>query len=533
MAEQEHKALYRKYRPARFSDVIGQEHVTTVLQYQITHDRVAHAYMFTGSRGTGKTTCARILAKAINCESPVNGDPCGCCPACRAIDAGLAPDVSEINAGSQTKVEDMRDLLDTVVYAPTMLKKRVIILDEVHMLSASASNALLKTLEEPPDHTIFILATTDLYKVIPTILSRCQRFDFRRLDLRSITTRLKYIAEQESILLEDDAAQRIASLAQGGMRDAIQMFELCAGGGADVTMERVENYLGVSHYDLLCKTALAVAAGDVKTIFAIVEEASSSAKDISVFWQELVSFYRDMLVAKYCADPADYLDLTSREQELVTSAAAKFSVPLLNWHAGILSETLSAVNRAPQMKRTLVEFALVRMSDPKLNATPEAMAARIDALENKLALLGTGVSPALSPARRDEPAPAKPQTSAPSEPPAPRETKPQEPQERYDLLADTSELADKLDSMGQKQLKSFLDQIEIYISEDGTKARIVCDGFSYIMFCEEKSREFMGQALAVCSITSGIPSIAVEKKKPSAEKQSGQSEAWFDASAQQ
>ncbi len=532
--EQAHVALYRKYRPQRFSDVIGQEHITDVLQYQVTHDRVAHAYMFTGSRGTGKTTCARILAKAINCLNPVNGDPCGECENCKAIEKGLAPDIVEINAGSATGVDDMRALLDTVVYAPALLKRRVIILDEVHMLTANASNALLKTIEEPPEHTVFILATTDVYKVITTILSRCQRFDFRRLPLAPLTTRLLYIAEQEHIVLETPAAQRIARLAQGGMRDAIQMFELCASGGADVTMDRVENYLGVSDYDKLYRTACIVAAGDIRSVFAITEEINASAKDINVFWQELVSFYRDMLVSKYCADPAEYFDLTEQEEKLVTDAAARFTVPQLHWHGQVLNDTLQAMNRMPQMKRTLAEFALIRMCDPHLNTTPDALNTRLTALEDRLAL--QSVAPSVTPSAPAA-APVSPQDrAAPApqvRPAATVSSRPvEQPQERFDILADKSELADKIDSMGDKQLKSFLNLIDIYVSQDGTRVRADCDSFSYMLLCQETTKKTFAQALALCQITSGIAAIEVRQREGKKETSTGATESWFGGDSQ-
>ena len=213
-----HQALYRKWRPKTFDDVCGQEQVTSVLKYETEHRAFSHAYLFCGSRGTGKTTCAKILAKAVNCEHPVNGSPCGTCAACRAIEDGSATDVLEMDAASNNGVDNIRDIRDEVVYAPSSLRYRVYIIDEVHMLSVSAFNALLKTLEEPPEHVVFILATTELQKLPATIISRCQRFDFRRISLDALTGRLTYIAEQEKIGLEPEAARMLAKLAQGGMR---------------------------------------------------------------------------------------------------------------------------------------------------------------------------------------------------------------------------------------------------------------------------------------------------------------------------
>ena len=226
-----YQTLYRKWRPKTFSDVVGQDHVTAVLRYEIEKKQTAHAYLFCGSRGTGKTTCAKILAKALNCENPQNGDPCGTCQSCRGIESGNIIDVIEMDAASNNGVDDIREIRESVDFVPAETKKRVYIIDEVHMLSQSAFNALLKTLEEPPEHVVFILATTELQKIPATILSRCQRFDFRRIDAAVIVERLKKIAQAEQIQINDAALYLIARAANGGMRDAIGMLEVCGAGG--------------------------------------------------------------------------------------------------------------------------------------------------------------------------------------------------------------------------------------------------------------------------------------------------------------
>ena len=293
-----HQALYRKWRPKTFDDVCGQEQVTSVLKYETEHRAFSHAYLFCGSRGTGKTTCAKILAKAVNCEHPVNGSPCGTCAACRAIEDGSATDVLEMDAASNNGVDNIRDIRDEVVYAPSSLRYRVYIIDEVHMLSVSAFNALLKTLEEPPEHVVFILATTELQKLPATIISRCQRFDFRRISLDALTGRLTYIAEQEKIGLEPEAARMLAKLAQGGMRDAISLLELCAGYHCKITPQVVTDAVGMTGRDAMLRTAQAIAERDYDSLFAQVDEVVRSSKDLIVFWQDLISIYRDMLVVK-------------------------------------------------------------------------------------------------------------------------------------------------------------------------------------------------------------------------------------------
>ena len=249
-----YQAFYRKWRPRRFDDVCGQEHITSVLRYETEHGAFSHAYLFCGSRGTGKTTCAKILARAVNCEHPEGGNPCGQCAACRAIEEGTTTDVIEMDAASNNGVDNIRDIRDEVVYAPSALKKRVYIIDEVHMLSASAFNALLKTLEEPPAHVVFILATTELHKLPATIVSRCQRFDFRRISMDALISRLTYIAGQEGLELEPEAARMLARLAQGGMRDAISLLELCAGSRGVITPAAVNEAVGSAGREALERT---------------------------------------------------------------------------------------------------------------------------------------------------------------------------------------------------------------------------------------------------------------------------------------
>ena len=378
-----HVALYRKYRSQTFSDVCGQDHITATLKYQSMTGRVSHAYLFCGSRGTGKTSCAKILAKAVNCEDPRDGEPCGVCEACRSIDRGTATDVVEMDAASETGVDYIRSIKEEVQYPPALLKKRVYIIDEVHMLSDSAFNALLKTLEEPPEHVIFILATTELYKLPATVVSRCQRFDFRRLPIDVITKRLRYIADSEGITLEDPAAEVIAKQAQGGMRDAISLLDLCSGGGAAVTLERVKDIIGVSGYEATAKAARAVSERDAAALFDIVSEVSVS-KDVGVFWRELSSFYRDMLVCKYARDPKSYLDLTETEFAILKECASLFNLAKLHYQSKVLDNALRDMNRMPELKRMIAEFALVRMCDETLDTSPDALAARIEAIERRL-----------------------------------------------------------------------------------------------------------------------------------------------------
>ena len=388
-----HQALYRKWRPQTFDDVCGQEHITSVLRYEASQGAFSHAYLFCGSRGTGKTTCAKILAKVVNCEHPENGSPCGKCASCQAIDSGAATDVLEMDAASNNGVDNIRDIRDEVVYLPSALRYRVYIIDEVHMLSVSAFNALLKTLEEPPEHVIFILATTELQKLPATIISRCQRFDFRRISTDALVDRLSYIAKEEGIELASDAARMLARLAQGGMRDAISLLELCAGVERKVTVERVEASVGLTGRGAMLETVNAVASKNYDALFAQIDEVVRSSKDILVFWQDLISIWRDMLILKTTKKATEYLDLTDHEAEELRAVTDLFRKETLLYHCKLLEDALFAMQKANSVKRIVAEMTLVRLCDASLDASPEAMLSRIACLEEQMITGRPAVAP--------------------------------------------------------------------------------------------------------------------------------------------
>ena len=391
-----HQALYRKWRPQTFDEVCGQEHITSILKYETTNNKFSHAYLFCGSRGTGKTTCAKILAKAVNCESPINGSPCNRCAACMSIDAGTATDVLEMDAASNNGVDNIRDIRDEVVYSPSALKYRVYIVDEVHMLSGSAFNALLKTLEEPPAHVVFILATTELHKLPSTIISRCQRFDFRRISTQTLTDRLAYISDNEGIEYDSEALRIVAKLAQGGMRDAISLLELCAGTRNKITCDIVDETVGSGGRDNIEQTVKAISDTDYDAIFSTVDSVVRSSRDITVFWQELLSYYRDMLVIKTTADADRYLDLTENESERLRLTSALFTKETLLYHCRILDETLYAMQKAGSAKRMVAEMALIKMCDNTLDTKNDSLLSRISQLENAIASGRVYAQPAVS-----------------------------------------------------------------------------------------------------------------------------------------
>ncbi|MBR6807334.1 MAG: DNA polymerase III subunit gamma/tau [Clostridia bacterium] len=523
----EHQALYRKYRPRSFEDVCGQEHITSILRYESARGRLSHAYLFCGPRGTGKTTCAKILSKAVNCDSPVNGDPCGKCYKCTSIDDGSATDVVEMDAASNTGVEYIRDIRDEVTYTPAIMKKRVYIIDEVHMLSIGAFNALLKTLEEPPEHVVFILATTEQHKLPATIISRCQRFDFRRITLEDIASRLTYIADKENISLEAEAARIIAKQAQGGMRDAINLFELCAGGGHDVTAERVRTALGITGLENSHKCAVALKDGDFDSLFSAVANVVSSSKDVEVFWQELISFWRDMLVMKSTREFSSYLDLTGNEAELIGDAASRFTVAELVYHSTILDDALASMKRLPQLKRNIAELSLVKMGTPELESSTDALLARISALENKLKLLGNAplrgaaeLAGTSSVAAETEKAPeaAESEVKSPSTVDKVESSKPQAPSTPkadsvWREIADKSELMEKI-SAANPMIAGFFKTARCFVTKDGSKAVIrVANSFYAQMLSDRDSMQSITDALLLCEAVRSGCEIKIEVKE--------------------
>lgn len=404
-----YQALYRKWRPKTFDQVVGQKHITDVLSYAVQNQNISHAYLFCGSRGTGKTTCAKILARAVNCLSPVNGSPCGKCEACRASEDGGAIDIVEMDAASNNGVNDVRDIRDSVVYAPSFLKNRVFIIDEVHMLSISAFNALLKTLEEPPANVVFILATTELQKLPATIISRCQRFDFRRIPSAEIAAHLTEIAQAESLTLDADAAMAIARLARGGMRDAISLLELNVRPDRHITLDSVREVTGMIGREELARVVRDVTSRNTEDLFSFVDELYVSSKDVSVFWQDLISYYRDMLVVKTAASPDKFLDLTGDELADLRDCASKFSYASLLWQGKVLADTGIRMSRGSD-RRVEAEFALMRICDPESDTSPEALAARLTALEDRIAM---GISP-IPAVKRPAPADTAHALSAPT-----------------------------------------------------------------------------------------------------------------------
>ena len=379
-----YQALYRKYRPQTFDDVSGQMAVTQTLKTQLLSGRMSHAYLFTGSRGTGKTSCAKILAKAVNCLNPDNGNPCNCCEACRAIDSGSCMDVLEIDAASNNGVDNVRDLRDDAIYTPSQVKMRVYIIDEVHMLSISAFNALLKIIEEPPEHLLFILATTELHKVPATILSRCQRFSFRRISQEDIAARLQYVAYQENIDLDDSAARVLARLADGGMRDGLSLLDQCASATTgELTAERVYACLGIAGEQKCGELMGYIASHDTKRALELFNCLYTEGKDLSAMLDEMACLTRDLLVMKTAGGAGiTMLSGVASDKEVLELTKALSSAELVRM-MNLIQTTLAGFTRSAS-RRMDAELCILELCQPELSLDAKALNARLTRLEEQI-----------------------------------------------------------------------------------------------------------------------------------------------------
>lgn len=376
-----YQVLYRKYRPKVFSDVYGQEHVTSTLLNEIRENRVSHAYLFTGSRGTGKTTCAKILAKAVNCENSENGEPCNECEVCRGLDAGTIYDVVEIDAASNNGVDNIRDLREEANYTPTRGKYRVYIIDEVHMLSTGAFNALLKTLEEPPAHVIFILATTEVHKLPATILSRCQRFDFKRIQPETMAIRLKEVAGLENMQLSDEAAILIARIADGGMRDALSILDQCAGRSREIDELLVSQVAGIAGREALYELSDAVCNKNSGAALDIISRLHQSSYDMERLCVEMINHFRNFLIVKTVNKSRELIICTDDEYNTIKSSAENYTLPNIIYALDLFQDTLTKIKGGAN-SRIEMEMSFIKLCEPKLENSTDSILARLSALEN-------------------------------------------------------------------------------------------------------------------------------------------------------
>ena len=439
-----YQALYRKWRPRTFDDVVGQDHITETLKRQVASGRLSHAYLFTGTRGTGKTTCAKILSRAVNCQHPVDGNPCNACPACLGIENGSILDVLELDAASNNGVDQVRALRDEAVYTPAAVRKRVYIVDEVHMLSTPAFNALLKILEEPPEHLMFILATTELHKVPATIKSRCQQFSFKRILPGQIAQRLSYVAGQEGIGLTAEGAALLARLADGGMRDALSLLDQCAGGGQQVDEQTILDTLGLAGNLETARLMGLIAARDTAGALETLGRLYANGKDVASVLEELSSLARDLLLRKTAPQGGAALLTGGYDGNTMRALGEQFTAPRLLQILRLLQSTLPELSRSSS-RRTDAELCLLRLCDESLDSSPAGLAARVAKLEEQLSRgIPVQAAPAAAqapvpPPPRSAPAPAAdtpPWEEAPPLPPEPEEEPSYDPPQAPDAGQD-------------------------------------------------------------------------------------------------
>lgn len=371
-----YQALYRKWRPQVFADVVGQQHITTTLMNEIRVGRHSHAYLFTGSRGTGKTTCAKIFAKAVNCEHPTNGDPCNECETCRGLDSGSILDVIEIDAASNNGVDNIRDIRDEANFTPVNGKYRVYIIDEVHMLSTGAFNALLKTLEEPPEHVKFVLATTEVHKLPATILSRCQRFDFKRITPEDIASRLSYVASQENLTLDPEAAMLIARLADGALRDALSILDQCIGHSRDITVSIVNDTVGLAGKEYLFALSDAILRNDGASALSMINDLHNRSCDMERLCNELINHFRNIMVCKAVKSPQNLIICSEPELNDYKNMALAYSMDRILEVLNVLGETVTNLRKGLN-RRVETEMAIIRLCSgvctaPAVPAAPVA-----------------------------------------------------------------------------------------------------------------------------------------------------------------
>lgn len=375
-----YQVLYRKYRPKVFADVYGQEHVTSTLKNEIKESRIAHAYLFTGSRGTGKTTCAKILAKAVNCENSVDGEPCNECEVCKGLDSGTIYDVVEIDAASNNGVDNIRDLREEANYTPSRGKYRVYIIDEVHMLSTGAFNALLKTLEEPPAHVIFILATTEVHKLPATILSRCQRFDFKRIQPETMSVRLKQVAKLEGMELDDDAAILIARIADGALRDGLSILDQCAGRSKKIDSSLVSEVAGLAGREALYKLTDCICNQNSSSAMTVISELYQNSYDMERLCVEMINHLRNFLIVKTVKDSRGLIICTDDEYNSIISSAENFTLENVIFALDLFQDALTKIKTGANA-RVELEMAFVKLCEPKLDVNIDSLVDRISKLE--------------------------------------------------------------------------------------------------------------------------------------------------------
>ncbi len=524
-------ALYRKYRPLTFDEVKGQSAVTETLKNQIITNRISHSYLFTGTRGTGKTTCAKIFARAINCESPVNGNPCNCCPSCKGIMDGTVFAVTEMDAASNNSVDDIRRIIDEVVYPPLDAKYRVYIIDEVHMLSSGAFNALLKTIEEPPAHAVFILATTEIQKVPATVRSRCQRFDMSRLSKDELKSFLHGIVKAEGKTLDDESIDTVAVLGDGSARDSLSVLEKVI----DITdPQKVKSVLGVCDENELFALSSAVAAKDIQKIYATVADFYASSKEFGLLCSDLSEFYRKLLVARTANDPAAILGLTQKDAEKYIAESRKYTPEHIIYIMNRLRDNYVLLRQSIN-KRGDTEVCLLRCAIPELGADTDALSARMSLIEQKAKdgsltaprqQVATQPAPS-APVVTEAPAPQKAEVKEPvkevEQKPLPKEEPLPSPPEKTPPTPDpmTMQAAPKVSESGYKEFLGFDEVVRDIKSKDMILSRnlaknckaLIKNGDILLVFTNNVDKNEAMQPDSMAKIRAAVDAIHMQSSK--------------------
>lgn len=470
-------ALYRKFRPDIFGDVKGQDHIVTTLRNQIKADRIGHAYLFTGTRGTGKTTIAKLFAKAVNCENPVEGSPCGQCRSCRTIAAGASVNVIEIDAASNNGVDNIREIVDEVAYSPVEGKFKVYIIDEVHMLSIGAFNALLKTLEEPPSYVIFILATTEVHKIPITILSRCQRYDFKRITIDTISGRLRELMDKEQIKAEEKALRYIAKTADGSMRDALSLLDQCIAFhfGEELTYDKVLDVLGAVDTEVFSRLMAQLQAQDITGCISLLEEIVMQGRELAQFVTDITWYLRNLLLVKASdSDMEDVIDMSGDNLARLKKEAAAMDAEEIMRYIRIFSDLSGQIKYTAQ-KRILIEMTLIKLCRPEMETSNDAMAARVKNLEEKIE---KGVVPTVPTAIQSVQAQAESAAAAP---------KPVLAKAVSDDIKHVVGNWQGIVAQAAPPLKQYLKSVRLSPGEENQLVMVVEDGLAYDYLKEEEN----------------------------------------------
>ena len=506
-----YQALYRKYRPRFFRDVAGQEHITSVLLREVAEKTFGHAYIFTGSRGIGKTTCAKILAKAVNCPNEKDGEPCGECAICKGIDEGSLLDITEMDAASNRNIDDIRDLRSEANFTPAVAKYRVYIIDEAHMLTKEAANALLKIMEEPPEHVIFILATTEVHRLPATILSRCMRFDYRRMSPEVIAERVKFVCRMERIDVDDEGALLIGKLADGGMRDALSLLDICRSSDEVITADTVSRCAGLAGREYLFELTEKIVEKDVSAVLKAVDKLYEGSADVSRICDELISHFRNLMISSCTKDASGIIKALPGEMLRIEKQSKAFSQHEIFYAISVLQDTLVKMSKSAS-KRLEFELALVKLCSPELSVGTEALLARIEKLESELAVLkarGTASIAAAKEETKSEPEeihkiPEEEPNRVPAEKEVPSESE-------FAPWEDVIELIRKKNGM----LFSLLNGSKAYLS--GKRVLIDSPNSFFIEYMQKNddSREVIKNAITeVCGVRYGIGPYKKTEKKP-------------------